>query len=107
MLRDAEHGNDLNQTTLFYSNRRPADAAMLAELQALEIANPGFTLIASMTGLEDGHAWRGETGYIDAAMLARHLADMKTPTYFCVGPGTFVSPMENMLKAADVEGEKI
>src|ERR1035441_7434927 len=47
---------------LFYSNRRPEDAAFLAELQALEKQNPNYRLIASMTGMEKSHRpWHGET----------------------------------------------
>lgn len=107
MLRDADHRNRLNQTTLFYSNRSPADATMLAELQALGTANPGFTLVASMTNLEDGQAWEGETGYIDASMLARHLPDTKSPIYYCVGPVAFVSAMQDMLITAGVGVEYI
>lgn len=107
MLRDADHQDERNQTTLFYSNRSPADAAMLAELQALDAANSNFALIATMTDVEDGQNWEGETGYIDAAMLARHLPDTKSPIYYCVGPGAFVSAMQDMLSSAGVGAENI
>lgn len=107
MLRDTDHRNGLRQTTLFYSNRSPADAAMLAELQDLDMANPEFALVATMTDLQDGHDWQGETGYIDAAMLARHLNDTKTPIYYCVGPGKFVTAMTGMLTSSGVEKANI
>lgn len=107
MLRDAGHRNDLSQTTLFYSNRSPADAAMLTELQALDLAQPGFSFVATMTNLEEGQPWEGETGYIDAAMLSRHLPDAKSPIYYCVGPGKFVSAMNDMLTTAGVEAASI
>ena len=46
---------------LFYSNRKPEDAAFLAELQALEKENPNYKLIAGMTGMEKSHRpWHGE-----------------------------------------------
>jgi ferredoxin-NADP reductase len=38
---------------LFYSNRRPEDAAFLADLQSLERANPKFNLIANMTEMRN------------------------------------------------------
>jgi ferredoxin-NADP reductase len=107
MLRYADHRNDLTQTTLFYSNRSPADAAMLEELQNLDTANPEFALVATMTDLQDGDDWQGETGYINAAMLARHLNDTKTPIYYCVGPGRFVSSMSEMLTSANVDAANI
>ena len=65
---------------LFYSNRRPEDAAFLAELQTLENENPNYKLIASMTEMEKSHRpWHGETGVIDKEMIARHLKDATSP----------------------------
>src|ERR1700676_3830140 len=58
-----------NRIVLFYSNRRPEDAAFLAELQGLEGDNPKYQLIASMTEMEKSHRpWNGETGLIDQEM---------------------------------------
>lgn len=103
MLRHATHGNLPRQMTLFYSNRTPADAAMLSELQKMEASNANFHLVATMTDVQDAGSWSGETGRIDAAMLARHLTDLKGPIYYCVGPGTFVKAMGEMLGAADID----
>ena len=51
---------------LFYSNRRPEDAAFLEELQTLEIQNPNYKLIATMTEMEKStRPWKGEVGLID------------------------------------------
>ncbi|WP_100269167.1 FAD-dependent oxidoreductase [Epibacterium ulvae] len=107
MLCDADHRNDLSKTTLFYSNRSPADAAMLAELQALDLANPGFTLVATMTNIEERQTWEGETGYIDVAMLSRYIPDVTSPLFYCVGPSKFVSAMKDMLTTSGVEAANI
>lgn len=107
MILAADHIDDDSQTTLFYSNRSPKDAAMLEELQALDATSPDFKLVATMTDLKDSQVWGGETGYIDAAMLSRHLPDAKSPIYYCVGPGKFVSAMNDMLKTAGVEAANI
>src|ERR1022692_4655044 len=57
---------------LFYSNRRPEDAAFLEELQALEHENPNYKLIASMTGMAKSHrSWRGGGGQIHQALVSR------------------------------------
>jgi ferredoxin-NADP reductase len=51
-----------NRIVLFYSNRRPEDAAFLAELQSLERDNPNYKLVASMTKIGKSYKpWRGET----------------------------------------------
>lgn len=107
MIRSAEHTNHLSQTTLFYSNRSPADSAMLIELEALSTANPGFQLVATMTDCQDGDGWTGETGYVDAGMLRRHLPDLKDPIYYCVGPGAFVAAMQRLLASLGINSANI
>src|ERR1039457_3732725 len=63
-----------HRIVLFYSNRRPEDAAFLAELQALEKQTPNYRLIPSMTGMEKSdRPWHGETGVINKEMLAKSL----------------------------------
>ncbi len=107
MIRDADHLGHLKQTTLFYSNRSPADAAMLNELQEISATNPGFQMVATMSDVKDGKEWEGETGRIDAEMLSRHLPDLSLPIYYCVGPGGFVSAMIGMLTSAGVDKDNI
>ncbi len=107
MIRDADHTGRLTNTTLFYSNRGPADAAMLNELQEISAANPGFRLVATMSDIKDGSDWEGEIGRIDAEMLRRHLPDLNGPVFYCVGPGAFVSGMRDVLENAGVAKENI
>jgi ferredoxin-NADP reductase len=89
---------------LFYSNRRPEDAAFLAELQALEKENPSYKLIASMTGMEKSHRpWHGETGVIGQEMLARHLKDAQSPIYYTAGPPEMVKALHGMINDSGVD----
>jgi ferredoxin-NADP reductase len=84
---------------LFYSNRRPEDAPFLEELQSLEKINPNYQLIASMTQMEDSHRpWRGETGTIDKAMLARYLKDAVSPVYYIAGPPAMVKGLQTIVQ---------
>ena len=96
-----------HRIVLFYSNRRPEDAAFLAELQSLERANPKYTLIASMTEMEKSHQpWQGETGLIDQGMLGRHLKGAASPIYYIAGPPAMVKGLHEMLSTAGVnEGD--
>lgn len=83
---------------LFYSNRRPEDAAFLAELQRLESENPKYKLIASMTEMEKSHRiWNGETGLINQEMLKRHLKDAVSPVYYIAGPPAMVKGLHELL----------
>ena len=107
MIRDGDHAGRLKQTSLFYSNRSPADAAMLNEFQKISATNPEFQMIATMSDIQDGGGWDGETGRINAEMLSRHLPDLTQPIYYCVGPGGFVSAMTEMLTEAGVDKRDI
>jgi ferredoxin-NADP reductase len=93
---------------LFYSNRRPEDAAFLAELQALEKQNPNYKLIASMAGMEKSHRpWHGETGMINEQMLARYLKDASLPVYYIAGPPGMVKGLHTMIKESGVDERDI
>jgi ferredoxin-NADP reductase len=84
---------------LFYSNRRPEDAAFLAELQKMERLNPNYRLIATMAEPEkSAQRWTGETGFIRREMLERHLADVTSPMYYFAGPPAMNMAMQKMLE---------
>jgi len=94
---------------LFYSNRRPEDAAFLEELQKMENENPHYRLFGTMTDMEKSHQpWRGETGYIHREMIAKFIEDFSAPIYYVVGPPGMVGSMRSVLLArAGVSNEKI
>jgi ferredoxin-NADP reductase len=93
-----------HRIVLFYSNRRPEDAAFLAELQSLERDNPKYKLIASMTEMEKSHQpWQGETGLIDQGMLGRHLKGAASPIYYIAGPPAMVKGLHEMLSKAGIK----
>jgi ferredoxin-NADP reductase len=97
---------------LFYSNRRPEDAAFLHELRQLERANRNFRVTATMTQMHDSALpWEGETGPISEALLARHLPDLKAPVYYLAGPPGMAMGMQVLLERlgvpeSDVRGEE-
>jgi ferredoxin-NADP reductase len=97
---EAAHTSLAHRIHLFYSNRRPEDAAFLDELGGLEKLNPQFRLIATMTGPTP--AWSGETGYINDEMLARYIDDLKSPVYYVAGPAGLVTAMRKTLSEAEV-----
>ena len=80
----------------------------LDELQDLEQQNPNYRLIACMDEMENSHrAWQGETGVIDAPMLARHLKGVVSPIYYITGPPTMVQALQAMLKDTGVDDDNI
>lgn len=97
-----------HQITLFYSNRRPEDAAFLTELSDLTEQNPNFTLVATMTHLGDSKTvWNGESGYINQVMLGKHLARSSQPIYYIAGPPALESAIREMLVEFAVEEDDI
>jgi ferredoxin-NADP reductase len=93
---------------LFYSNRRPEDAPFLDELLQLQKENRNYKLIATMTEVaKSKKQWSGETGYIDAAMLAKYLKDATSPIYYIAGPPAMVSGLHAMLNAAGTDDDDI
>lgn len=100
---------------LFYSNRRPEDAAFLEELQALEPQNANYKLIATMTEMEKSSgSWKGEVGMIDYKMLDRHLKPAASaqwytagPIYYVAGPPQMVRDLQAMLTNAGVDTDDV
>ena len=91
---------------LFYSNRRPEDAAFLSELQRMEQSNPNFRLIATMTEPEkSAQRWSGEAGFIRRELLKGHLPDLTTPIYYFAGPPAMTMAMQRMLEGIGISEE--
>jgi len=107
MARHAAKDRLPHRIILFYSNRRPEDAAFLDELRALERSNPNYRLIATMAEAEkSSRPWDGETGFIRRDMLERYLNDLKGPVYYCAGPPGMTTAMQSMLAGLGVaEGD--
>ena len=108
MVQQADRDRLSQKLYLFYSNRRPEDAAFLDTLRALETTNPNFRLICTMTEMSKSKKeWKGETALIDKEMLCRHLANLQGPIYYIAGPPTMVTAMHETLMSAGVEENNI
>jgi ferredoxin-NADP reductase len=103
MARHASRQRLPHRIHLFYSNRRPEDAAFLAELRDLEKVNPNYHLIATMAEAEkSAQRWSGETGFIRRDMLERHLVDTASPVYYFAGPPAMAMAMQEMLQGMGI-----
>lgn len=103
MARHAAANRLPHRIVLFYSNRRPEDAAFLEELRTLEQSNPGYRLIATMSEAQkSSRPWQGETGFIRPDMLGRYLADLESPVYYFAGPPGMTMAMQSMLEGLGV-----
>lgn len=108
ILRQAAKDKLPHQLYLFYSNRRPEDAAFLAELQNLSESSPLFIFIPSMAEMERSkRSWSGERGFINREMLVKHFCDLNGPIYYVAGPPAMVAAMQQMLTKAGVNEDDI
>ena len=108
ILKNAAYEKLPHQLFLFYSNKRPEDAAFLKELQNLEKENKNFKLIATMTaptesrspdqsvGKKSKQAWLGETGFINKEIIQKYLKDLNSPIYYMSGPPMMVKAMREL-----------
>jgi ferredoxin-NADP reductase len=93
---------------LFYSNRRPEDAAFLDELQSAEKQNPNYKFIATMTDIgKSKQPWQGATGYITQEMLTKSIGDLNGPVYYSAGPPSMVAAMRQMLTTGGIGDDDI
>jgi ferredoxin-NADP reductase len=108
IIKDATERALPHTLILFYSNRRPEDAAFLAELQNLQKQNPNFTLVATMTDMgKSAQTWEGERGYIDGVMLKKYIPEGTQPVYYLAGPATMVAAMRMLLNKNEISGDDI
>lgn len=97
MIKNATYKKFPYRLFLFYSNKRPEDAAFLKELQNLEKENRNFKLIATMTKAENSkQEWQGEKGFIDAQMLKKYIRNINKPVYYMSGPPAMVKAMREL-----------
>jgi len=88
---------------LFYSNRRPEDAAFLEELGSLEYENPNYKLIPTMTEMaKSKDHWNGECEEISQEMLARYLKAVPSAIYYIAGPPAMVKGLHTMLNGSGI-----
>ena len=108
ILRQAAKDQLPQRLILLYSNRRPEDAAFLAELQQLEVDNPHFQLVATMTDMRAStRPWAGHTELITGALVNRVVAELPQPIYYVVGPPGMVEAMRQTLSLAGISDDDI
>ena len=108
ILRQAAQEKLAHLLYLFYSNRRPEDAAFLVDLEVLAKLNANFIFIPSMSEMEKSKLdWQGERGFINREMLLRHIGDLQGPIYYVAGPPAMVAAMRQMLTNAGVDEDDI
>ncbi len=108
ILRQAAKDELAQRLLLLYSNRRPEDAAFLAELQQLEQQNKDFRLVATMTEMsKSSRPWAGATGLIGEDLVKGVGADLSAPIYYLAGPPAMVEGVRQTLNRSGIDDDDV
>ena len=117
VVEASRQGGFAQRVVLLYSNRGPADAPFLAELQELAERDRNLVFVPTMTDLDATEEWVGERGRIDDALLRRHLDGVSgavyfleapaEPIYYLTGPPGLVRALRTMLVGLGVGPDDI
>lgn len=103
MIRQAIHEGRQRKVFLFYSNRRPEDAAFLEELRAAAREHVWLTFVPTMTQpWQSRLPWREETAYIGPELIARHTGGLDQAVYYLAGPPAMNQSVNQALVEAGV-----
>ena len=104
-LRTMADRHDVRPVVLFYANGEWEGVAFREQLEALE-GRLDLTVVHVLERPPDG--WTGETGYLTAEVLARHLPQgFRRFQYFICGPDPMMDAAEAALIALHVGPERV
>ena len=104
MLRYIADTGEPYRITLVFSNRDRESSAFLDEIQEFEERIPALRVVLTMT---DDEGWDGDTRRIDEAMLRDHLGTLDGYVFLIAGPPGMAKGVEQMLKDAGVDEERV
>jgi ferredoxin-NADP reductase len=105
MLRTLADRQDPRPVVLVYANGDWDRVAFREELEQLG-ARPGTDVVHVLTNPPPG--WSGETGFVTAEVLARHLPPgYRRWQFFICGPGPMMDAAEAALIHLDVPAERV
>lgn len=103
MLRDAaQSGRTFDDALLVFGNRDVACVPFREELEAL--ADRGVRVVHVLEHPPEG--WDGESGFVTAEIVARHVDAADGRLFYVTGPPPMVTAMEHVLDELDVAQER-
>jgi len=105
MIAQATHDKTTHRITLLHASRAPADLPFKNDFEQLAKDNPNFTYITTVDAAPNG--WQGERGFIDAAMVKKHVPDLHKPIYYLCGPEGMVGAMWELLEDSGIDEDNI
>lgn len=103
-LVDTKEKRDI---VLFYSNKTEPEIAYRDVFAEAEAAGLGIRVVYTLTDKTPNPTWRGERGYVDAAMIARHVPDYKERYFYVSGPHSMVDAFSKTLHQLGVRRTRL
>ena len=82
-----------------HSARTPRDIIYQRELDHMASRIGNFNLHLICESIENGQAWHGYRGYLDASKLEMIAPDFMEREVFCCGPGPYMKAVKNLLES--------
>ena len=98
---------EMRDAVLFYSNKTEGEIAYKDVFDSVQAAGVGFRTIYTLTDKGVAPAWPGERGYVDAAMIERHVPDYRERTFFISGPRSMVTAFQATLRELGIPRRRI
>lgn len=109
MIKDVLKNRKSHQLFLFYSNRRPEDAAFIYELITLSKTKAiQLTLVPTMTEMQkSSKTWFGEHTYVSWNMINKYIPSGQEAMYYIAGTQGMVDNLRTMLRDNGVSDDDI
>ena len=109
MIKDALKNKKSHKMYLFYSNRRPEDAAFIYELITISKAKEvHLTLVPTMTDMQNSSkTWAGENTYVNWEMIRKYVPESEDPIYYIAGAQGMVQAVRTMFDDHNVSLDDI
>ena len=107
MLLTMREREDVRPVSLLYASDRWEDVIFREQLEELEQTMPSLRVVHVLT--EPPSDWAGETGRIDADVIARHVAERQYSRYefFICGAPAMLDAMETLLLSLGVPASRL
>lgn len=102
MIRYLIDTGESRDIVLLYANRTEAEIAYRDVFDHAQRAGIGFKVFYTLTGSETPLGWRGERGYVDAALIRRCVPDFADRHYYVSGSHAMVESLSPVLASLGV-----
>ena len=105
IIRDAVQRGGGPNFLVFYGNLDQGSIPFLEEFDAYEREHPGISFVHVLAEPKAG--WSGETGFITAAIVRRHVDPLDGWYWVAAGPPAMIDAMKLVLADLDVPRERV